>query len=122
MEKEKLDLEENEVVGIVETEYPIMTEEFKQIQKDDYDLFAEKQFSYGSDNIALGKNIEIKENNDRAVFGVIIRMNDKLYRLLNLTDKRKKETMSDESIDDTLMDLANYATIARLVRRGKWGR
>jgi hypothetical protein len=27
----------------------------------------------------------------------------------------------NESVDDTLLDLANYAIIALLVRKGKWG-
>lgn len=37
-----------------------------------------------------------------------IRLSDKLNRLKNLTRKEERE-VSDESVEDTLLDLANYA-------------
>lgn len=38
-----------------------------------------------------------------------IRLEDKLNRLKALTVHNKKQEVEDESIQDTLMDLANYA-------------
>jgi hypothetical protein len=45
-------------------------------------------------------------------------MYDKLARLTHLADK--SDTPNYESIEDTLIDLANYAIIGLLVQRGQW--
>ena len=50
--------------------------------------------------------------------GLRVRMYDKLARLNNLVDKG--DTPNNESIEDTLLDLANYAIIGLLVQRGQW--
>jgi len=50
--------------------------------------------------------------------GLRVRMYDKLARLNNLTDTG--DTPNYESIEDTLIDLANYAIIGLLVQRGQW--
>lgn len=42
---------------------------------------------------------------------VIIRLHDKLLRLERLLDPEYKAKVSDESIEDTLIDLANYAIL-----------
>ena len=47
-----------------------------------------------------------------------IRLEDKLNRLKALT-KNGNQQVSDESIDDTLMDLANYAIMTIVERRVK---
>lgn len=47
-----------------------------------------------------------------------IRLEDKLNRLKALT-KSGNQKVSDESIDDTLMDLANYAIMTIVERRVK---
>jgi len=54
-----------------------------------------------------------------AMNGLIIRMHDKLERLQSLYYK-KNDTPNYESIEDTLIDLANYAIIGLLVQRGQW--
>lgn len=65
-----------------------------------------KQRDYGSGNISsFGE------------FGVLVRMNDKMERLKNLL---KMELPKNESVEDSYLDLANYAIIAVLVRRGIW--
>ena len=74
-----------------------------------FETFKKKQASYGSGNISsFGE------------FGVIVRMNDKMERLKNLVVKDKDNPLQDETIDDTYLDLADYALIAVLVRRGLW--
>jgi hypothetical protein len=50
--------------------------------------------------------------------GLRVRMYDKLARLNNLIDSG--DTPNYESIEDTLIDLANYAIIGLLVQRGQW--
>jgi hypothetical protein len=49
--------------------------------------------------------------------GLRVRMYDKLARLSHLGDN---DTPNYESIEDTLIDLANYAIIGLLVQRGQW--
>jgi len=46
-------------------------------------------------------------------------MNDKMERLKNLTYHSEGDPQN-ESIDDSLIDIANYAVIAMMVRRGSW--
>ena len=47
--------------------------------------------------------------------GILVRMEDKLGRIENLLDKPPQVT--DESIDDTLLDVANYAFLAYACRK-----
>lgn len=49
--------------------------------------------------------------------GLRVRMYDKLARLAHLGDS---DTPNYESVEDTLIDLANYAIIGLLVQRGQW--
>ena len=61
--------------------------------------------------------------------GVAVRIWDKTARLMNLlgwdigTGKiSKSKSPKNESIEDTLLDLASYAIILLIVLRGKWGK
>ena len=65
-----------------------------------------KQRDYGSRNIS-----EFGE------MGILMRVWDKICRLKNLMGK---ESPKNESIDDSWLDMGNYALIAILVRRGIW--
>jgi hypothetical protein len=51
--------------------------------------------------------------------GIVVRMHDKMTRLGHLYYKNI-DTPNYESIEDTLLDLANYAIIGLLVQRGQW--
>jgi hypothetical protein len=73
-------------------------------------IMMKKQQDYGPLNIALAPG--------GAMNGLRVRMYDKLARLNNLADK--DATPNFESIEDTLIDLANYAIIGLLVQRGQW--
>ena len=73
-------------------------------------IMMKKQEDYGPLNIALAPG--------GAMNGLRVRMYDKLARLNNLADK--DATPNYESIEDTLIDLANYAIIGLLVQRGQW--
>ena len=73
-------------------------------------IIMKKQADYGPLNIALAPGGPMN--------GLRVRMYDKLARLNNLADKNA--TPNFESIEDTLIDLANYAIIGLLVQRGQW--
>jgi hypothetical protein len=73
-------------------------------------IMMKKQADYGPLNIALAPGGPMN--------GLRVRMYDKLARLNNLADK--DATPNFESIEDTLIDLANYAIIGLLVQRGQW--
>ena len=53
-----------------------------------------------------------------ALNGIRVRMHDKVARLNNLIDSGKEP--KHESIRDTLVDIANYATIALMVIDDVW--
>lgn len=71
------------------------------------ELFSRKQHDYSSVNIALGGEE-----------GVFTRLTDKWARLWS--HYRLGRELRCESLDDTWSDLAVYAMIGALVRRGQW--
>lgn len=73
------------------------------------DLMHERGTKYGPGNIA--------EFGD---FGAVVRMSDKFARLRNLYVEGAGGDVRDESVEDTLMDIANYAVIILAWRRGLW--
>lgn len=73
------------------------------------DLMHERGVKYGPGNIA--------EFGD---FGAVVRMSDKFARLRNLYVEGSGGDVRDESVEDTLMDIANYAVIILAWRRGLW--
>jgi hypothetical protein len=52
--------------------------------------------------------------------GIAVRLYDKVARLDNLT--KTGNAPQNESIHDTLIDIANYAVIAMMVQDGEWGK
>lgn len=73
-------------------------------------LLIQKHHDYGPKNIS--------QSPGGAINGLRVRLHDKMARLVNLTDKASEPKY--ESIEDTFMDMANYAIIGLLVLRGKW--
>jgi len=74
---------------------------------EDIQLFDRKQHDYGSGNIAkFGE------------FGVLVRTNDKLERLINLN--KRGDSPANESVMDTWQDLSVYGAIARVVKQDQW--
>lgn len=78
---------------------------FLNVVLDNLYLFTKKQLDYGPRNIASAGEL-----------GVLVRMNDKMARLFNLRGK----DAANESKDDTVQDLAVYAPILQLLRKGEW--
>lgn len=73
-------------------------------------VMIKKQMDYGPRNIL-----------DAGQMGVLVRMNDKIARLKNLfgfnTDWKERESQN-EAIEDSFIDIANYAIIFLMLRKG----
>lgn len=82
---------------------------FDQITAELRAILEKKNNDYGDDNIGvLGER------------GLFVRIWDKVQRLKQLVWNSKELKVKDESIEDTLMDLANYSIIQVILRRGQW--
>lgn len=73
-------------------------------------LMIRKQLDYGPKNIS--------DSPGGAMNGLIVRMNDKMQRLINLHYSDSEP--SNESVEDTFMDIANYGIIGLMLLRGRW--
>jgi len=107
-------------VELFETEYPELSEEFKRITEEMYEMFAAKHMDYGLNNIALGGDIlNNKDDKKFSLTGLAIRLTDKISRLKNLL-LNGKNFVKGEGMEDTFIDIANYGIIGLLVGRNKW--
>ena len=106
-------------VRVFEKEYPELANEFKQIQKEMYEMFARKHMDYGLNNIALGGDLTNSEDKTFSLTGLCIRLTDKISRLKNLL-VNGKNFVKGEGMEDTFIDIANYGIIGLLVGRDKW--
>ena len=109
-------------VDILESEYPLMTDEFKRLQRIQYETFCRKQLDYGPGNIAVGTQLKTKEDIKQSMTGLWFRMNDKIQRMKNLLMGDREAFVKDEPIEDACMDVSNYGIMATIVKNGKWGR
>jgi hypothetical protein len=94
--------------------YPETIKEYDLIVTQIRDLFLKKQGDYGPNNISMGGDLDL------AKIAIVIRINDKVQRLLNLL--KNDSTPNNEPIEDSFMDLANYGIMATIVKNGKWGK
>jgi hypothetical protein len=92
---------------------------FSRIFDQAYDLLVEKQEAYGPENVR-----------ELGFYGVFSRLaSDKVNRLRNLMNGTLENgkisidwaDTNDESVEDTLLDIANYALILVALQRGWWG-
>ena len=109
-------------ISQVEKDFPIMTAEFKRLQKEQYNLFCKKQHDYGPGNISVGTQLATKEEIKLSLTGLWFRMNDKIQRLRNLLMSGKDAAVQDEPIEDAYLDVSNYGIMATIVKNGKWGK
>jgi Nucleotide modification associated domain 1 len=77
-------------------------------------ILVKKQIDYGPYNIWHAPG--------GATNGLMVRMSDKIERLKNLIYSPKSDKPKNESLEDSLVDLANYAVIALMVQRGVWAK
>jgi hypothetical protein len=113
-------IHKDQIIEIFETEYPELSEEFKKIGNEMYEMFAAKHMDYGLNNIALGGDIlNSKEDKKFSLTGLCIRLTDKISRLKNLLINGRS-FVKGEGMEDTFIDIANYGIIGLLVGRNKW--
>lgn len=86
-------------------------DDFESILSEIRVIMVRKHQDYGPLNIAMAPG--------GAMNGLLVRMHDKMARLENLYYK-SSDTPNYESIEDTFIDLANYAIIGLLVQRRQW--
>ncbi len=110
------------VVEQMELEWPLMTQEFKKIQQEQYELFLLKQHDYGPGNISVGTQLQTKEEVRLSLMGLFFRMNDKIQRVKTLLMNNRETAVKDEPLEDAFLDVSNYGIMATIVSRGKWGK
>ena len=124
------------VVQDIEEQYPECIDELLKNFDKAYKLWCRKQSDYGCGNIKLGLEISSDssnpptnshaQNRTLAQLGIVIRMNDKIQRLLNIHKKSifngEELSVSDESIEDTCIDIMNYANMLIVLKNNKWGK
>ena len=106
----------------MELEWPEMTEEFKRLQRVQYELFLHKQHDYGPGNISVGSQLKTKEEVNLSLIGLWFRMNDKIQRLKTLLMGGKESAVNGEPMEDAFLDVSNYGIMATIVKNGKWGK
>ena len=112
---------DNTAVQLIEQQYPKTTDEFKRLQKLQYELFCEKQMDYGPSNISVGTDLATEADVKLSLTGLWFRMNDKIQRLKTLL-MGNKDTAVDEPLEDAYLDVSNYGIMATIVKNGKWGK
>ena len=118
----KTGIEEESIIEQMEREWPEMTQEFKRIQREQYELFLHKQHDYGPGNISVGTQLITKEEVHLSLTGLWFRMNDKIQRLKNLLMSGRKNAVEGETVEDAYLDVSNYGIMATIVGRDKWGK
>jgi len=109
-----------DAVKYIEEEYPETAKSFKEIQKEQYELFCRKQMDYGPKNISVGTDLRTDEDVKLSLTGLWFRINDKIERLKQLVVLDK--VAQNEPMIDAFSDLSVYGIIAQIVHRKKWGR
>ena len=110
-----------DAITYIETTYPETAKEFQRLQYEQWNLFCKKQMDYGPSNIAMGTSLGTPEEKRLSKIGLIVRINDKVQRLINLVVKNNREAQNEPAID-AFKDLACYGIIAQIVDNGKWGK
>lgn len=103
---------------VLELEYPTIYSGYKEIQDEQFELFAKKHLDYGMHNVSAGTNLENADEIEFAMTGLWYRLSDKINRWKNMIISGRKA--QNETLIDTFQDVTNYGIIAQLVSRGMW--
>lgn len=79
-------------------------QKFEEITTSMLDLYKRKNADYG--------NSVAKTFDEWGLVSFLVRMEDKMNRVINLTQKQGEAKVADEKIEDTILDLANYSIMA----------
>ena len=110
-----------DIITMMEREWPVMTAEFRRLQREQYELFLHKQHDYGPGNISVGTMLQTPEEIKLSLTGLWFRMNDKIQRLKTLL-MNDIESAVDEPLEDAYLDVSNYGIMATIVKNEKWGK
>ena len=110
----------HEAIDYIEENYPETAKEFQRLQFEQWLLFCKKQMDYGPSNISMGTGVGKAVNKKLATTALVVRINDKVQRLLNLVVTNDREAQN-EPVEDAFKDLSVYGIIAQIVKNGKWG-
>lgn len=99
-------------------EYAGLLKNFRDLQLEQYLLFARKNHDHGMKNITAGSDLETEDEVKFVLTGLWFRISDKVNRWRNIM--KNGWTVETETFLDTLQDIANYAIIAEMVARGLW--
>ena len=111
----------SKAIKFIEDTYPETAKEFKKVQAEQWETFCQKQMDYGPSNISMGTGVGESIDKKLSTTALIIRINDKVQRLLNLMVKNNRKAQN-EPTEDAFKDLACYGIIAQIVQNGKWGK
>ena len=111
----------NKAIDYIEKNYPETAKEFQRLQFEQWELFCKKQMDYGPSNISMGTQLDTEGEKRLSLTALIVRINDKVQRLLNLIVKNNREAQNEPSMD-AFKDLSVYGIIAQIVKNGKWGK
>ena len=111
----------DEAIQYIEKHYPETAVEFQRLQYEQWALFCKKQMDYGPSNIAMGTSLRTEDERRLSKIGLIVRINDKVQRLMNLVVKNNREAQNEPTMD-AFKDLSVYGIIAQIVDMGKWGK
>ncbi|MBF93359.1 MAG: hypothetical protein CMB78_06255 [Euryarchaeota archaeon] len=111
----------DKAIAYIEEHYPETAKEFQQIQFEQWHTFCKKQMDYGPSNISMGTSLVSEDEKRLSLVGLIVRINDKIQRLMNLIVKHNREAQNEPTID-AFKDLSVYGIIAQIVQNGKWGK
>ncbi len=110
-----------DAISYIEENYPETAKAFQEIQFEQWNTFCKKQMDYGPSNISMGTALSNDDEKRLSLVGLIVRINDKVQRLLNLVVKHNREAQNEPAID-AFKDLSVYGIIAQIVQQGKWGK
>ena len=86
--------------------------EFRGLTAKMLDITTKKSSDYGGTSDPF-KNFRTFEE-----LGILVRMSDKFARLRTAIQEKRKFEVADESVEDTCLDLANYALLLLCYRKG----
>jgi hypothetical protein len=109
-EKEELQLMREAAKEGLENEFDMFAETVHEYFRLNAELLLSKHKDYGPKNISSAPGGPIN--------GLRVRLHDKLARINHLIDSGKDP--ENESLRDSFIDLANYASIGLLVLDNKW--
>jgi len=113
---------QDDVISYMENKYPEMTQEFRTIQQEQYELFLHKQHDYGPQNVAVGSLLKTKEDIKLSLLGLWFRIQDKTERIKTLLMRDDGNSVQDEPVVDSYNDISVYGIMAQVVSRGKWAK